>query len=125
MSVPYLNGGRPCPRCINDQGIDPDRLDWVICGGETGPGARPMHPEWARSLRDQCQSAGVPFFFKQWGDYVSISQMPEDTYRAWDAQHGTEIWDYYNPIWKVGKKAAGRLLDGREHNEYPEVKANG
>jgi protein gp37 len=43
------------------------RVDWVICGGESGPGARPMHPDWARSLRDQCQAAGVPFFFKQWG----------------------------------------------------------
>jgi len=43
------------------------RLDWVIVGGESGPNARPMHPDWARSLRDQCQEAGTPFFFKQWG----------------------------------------------------------
>ena len=97
-------------------------VDWVICGGETGPGARPMHPEWARSLRDQCQAAGTPFFFKQWGKYISISQMPEDTYRAWDIHHGTEVgWEHDKPVWKVGKKFAGRLLDGREHNEYPEV----
>jgi protein gp37 len=47
-------------------------LDWVICGGETGPGARPMHPDWARSLRDQCQAAGVPFFFKGWGDAILL-----------------------------------------------------
>jgi protein gp37 len=99
-----------------------NKLDWVICGGETGPGARPMHPEWARSLRDQCQAAGTPFFFKQWGKYISISQMPEDTYRAWDIHHGTEVgWEHDKPVWKVGKKFAGRLLDGREHNEYPEV----
>src|SRR6185312_14044044 len=45
-------------------------LDWVICGGESGPGARPMHPDWARSLRDQCKDAGVPFFFKQWGEFL-------------------------------------------------------
>jgi protein gp37 len=62
-------------------------LDWVICGGESGKNARPMHPEWVRSLRDQCSAAGVPFFFKQWD----------------------------------GTKSAGRLLDGREHNEFPEA----
>ncbi len=45
------------------------RLDWIIAGGETGPGARPMHPAWVRSLRDQCQAEGVPFFFKSWGDW--------------------------------------------------------
>ena len=63
-------------------------LDWVICGGESGPNARPMHPDWARSVRDQCQGANVPFFFKSWG----------------------------------GNKRAGRLLDGQEWNEFPEVK---
>lgn len=52
-------------------------LDWVIVGGESGPGARPMHPDWALSLRDQCSAAGVPFFFKQWGEWKPISQMPE------------------------------------------------
>ncbi len=61
------------------------KLDWVICGGESGTGARPMHPDWARSVRDQCQGAQVPFFFKGWG------------------------------------KPAGRLLDGREWNEFPGV----
>ncbi len=95
-------------------------LSWVICGGESGPGARPMHPDWARSLRDQCQSAGVPFFFKQWGEYCSPSQMPPDTFREWDIQHGTEIWDD-EPRWRVGKKAAGRLLDGQIWDEMPEI----
>jgi protein gp37 len=52
-------------------------IDWVICGGESGPQARPMHPEWVRSLRGQCEAAGVPFFFKQWGAWKPISQMPE------------------------------------------------
>jgi len=95
-------------------------LDWVICGGETGPGARPIHPDWARSLRDQCQAAGVPFFFKQWGEYCAISQMPPETYRAWDVQHGTEnCWKEDEPCWRLGKKAAGRLLDGQEWNEFP------
>jgi protein gp37 len=66
-----------------DCDVDPDddewggaTLDWVITGGESGPHARPMHPDWARSLRDQCVDAGVPFFFKQWGEWWPISQMP-------------------------------------------------
>ncbi len=46
-------------------------IDWVICGGESGHGARPMHPEWARDMRRQCVAAGVPFFFKQWGEYAT------------------------------------------------------
>ena len=58
--------------------IDLTGIDWVICGGESGKGARPMHPDWARSLRDQCQAAGVPFFFKQWGEWVTELQSPED-----------------------------------------------
>ena len=49
-----------------------DGISWVICGGETGPGARPMHPDWVRSLRDQCEEAGVPFFFKQWGEWAQM-----------------------------------------------------
>ncbi len=94
-------------------------LNWVICGGESGPGARPMHPDWARGLRDQCQTAGVPFFFKQWGEYCYVEQMTRDTYVMVDknvnlAGHG----DYDKP-WKVGKKDAGALLDGEEWNEYP------
>lgn len=55
----------------------PTRINWVIVGGESGPGARPMHPDWTRSLRDQCQAAGVPFLFKQWGEWKPISQMEE------------------------------------------------
>lgn len=53
------------------------RIDWVIAGGESGPGARPMHPDWVRSLRGQCTAAGVPFFFKQWGGWIPISQMSD------------------------------------------------
>jgi protein gp37 len=79
------------------------RIDWVIAGGESGPGARPMQIEWARSLRDQCQSAHVPFFFKQFGEFKPTSE-----YR-----------DGKVFMSRVGKKAAGRLLDGREWNEFP------
>ena len=87
--------------------VDTGHLDWVICGGETGPGARPMHPDWARSLRDQCQSAGVPFFFKKWGEYSPNVTVFQDG-----------VWQY-DPV-KVGKKRAGRLLDGKLWEEWPE-----
>lgn len=62
------SGSYSCPRCKkNHSFFVTDSLDWVICGGESGPGARPMHPDWARKVRDDCDAAGVPFFFKQWG----------------------------------------------------------
>jgi protein gp37 len=96
-------------------------LDWVIVGGESGPHARPMHPDWARRLRDQCAVAGVPFFFKQWGAFA-----PGALNRSWDAipnDHGLRIDDpkfNLQQMTRVGKKAAGRLLDGIEHNGMPE-----
>lgn len=92
-------------------------IHWVICGGESGPGARPMHPEWARSLRDQCQAAGVPFFFKQWGEWAPPSQvdglLPLHFSRPWHKFDEDVISGRY------GKKAAGRLLDGRTWDEVP------
>lgn len=83
--------------------------DWVIAGGESGPGARPMHPDWARSLRDQCQAAGVPFLFKQWGEWCPghNEALPMKTM-------GPGVI-----LTRFGKKAAGRKLDGREWNEFP------
>ncbi|MFI7608515.1 DUF5131 family protein [Micromonospora sp. NPDC049366] len=94
------------------------RVDWVVAGGESGPGARPMKLQWARTVRDQCVTAQVPFFFKQWGAWVPVSQMPEDTFMSWDIAHGTSAYDRDQP-WRVGKKAAGRLLDERIWDEYP------
>ncbi|XUM25080.1 DUF5131 family protein (plasmid) [Bradyrhizobium oligotrophicum S58] len=99
------------------------QLDWVIAGGESGPHARPMHPDWARSLRDQCRAAGVPFFFKQWGEWAC----------GCSSQHGNSWIDpagnvhcrpvpLGEPITRVGKKGAGRLLDGVAHNGMPEVR---
>ena len=83
-------------------GRDLPQIDWVVVGGESGPGARPMHPAWARTLRDQCQVAGIPFLFKQWGEYAPIPQVT-----------GPDL------IERVGKRAAGRVLDGRTWDEYP------
>ncbi|MDW3683354.1 phage Gp37/Gp68 family protein [Cupriavidus sp. CV2] len=89
------------------------RLDWVIVGGESGASARPMHPDWARSLRDQCEAAGVPFLFKQWGEWLGAGQ---------DGNHNhdpIELNASDVPV-RVGKKAAGRLLDGVQHDGSPE-----
>ena len=99
---------------------EPDRvnINWVIVGGESGQQARPMHPDWARSLRDQCQAAGVPFFFKQWGEWAEA-----DIIRDYEEKRGTAI-DLGDVMMKrVGKKDAGRLLDGREWNEFPQTEA--
>ena len=89
------------------------KLDWVIAGGESGPNARPMHPDWARSLRDQCKAADVPFFFKQWGEWA-----PYDRGRI-DSSNLATPGPTDNPMQKFGKSRAGRLLDGVEHSEFP------
>lgn len=142
-------------------------IDWVVVGGESGAGARPMHPDWARSLRDQCVAAGVPYFFKQWGEwspfateahYAKDSTWPgndevvggncgglpgygapfkhkddrvfANVSRHEDKPRFIEVLDRPDHTWgkenklqmtylRVGKKAAGRLLDGREWKEYP------
>jgi protein gp37 len=102
-------------------GAQVSKLDWVIVGGESGPNARPMHPDWARSLRDQCAAAGVAFLFKQWGEYRPLT----------DAEHGQacgaklvgrDPHDREAYVLRVGKRAAGRLLDGVEHNGMPGVR---
>lgn len=118
----------------NDAGLQ--RIDWVICGGESGPGARPMHPKWARDLRDQCASAGVPFLFKQWGEWadewhVHLDQPIPSRLRRTVSRlavngsvypvHGPGP-ENYTGIYRVGKMAAGRLLDGVLHDAYPTVR---
>lgn len=105
-------------------------IDWVITGGESGPKARPAHPAWYRSLRDQCRAAGVAFHFKQWGEWcpqdVANSERaaasalyvdPDGSTR--DARYGTRR-DAVT-VQRVGKTAAGRVLDGRTWDEFPEV----
>jgi protein gp37 len=72
--------GVPPERIEDCEGDVPPHLDWIIAGGESGPDARPAHPDWLRGLRDQCAAAGVPFFFKQWGEWKPISEMPEAEY---------------------------------------------
>ena len=104
-----------CLGCDVDPADDGDfhgaNVNWVICGGESGPGARPMHPDWARSLRDQCQVAGVPFFLKQWGEWYPDSKII--TRNKQTMMFGNTV------VHRVGKTAAGRLLDGKEYLEVP------
>jgi len=96
-------------------------VDWVVVGGESGHNARPMHPDWARNIRDQCQVAGVPFLFKQWGEFAPSpdgglpDQLPDSAGHYFDEPHPP------GKTWRFGKKRAGRQLDGRTWNQYPEV----
>ncbi len=112
-------------------------IDWVIVGGESGPGSRPMHPHWVRHIREQCQDVGVAFFFKQWGAWGPIGHSPGADDAVWNAagtsalilkSDGTKReargrWmDYGAGEWtmlRVGKKRAGRELDGRTWEEMP------
>jgi protein gp37 len=88
----------------------------VIAGGESGPNARPTHPDWCRSLRDHCKASGIPFHFKQWGEWLPMSQFPTGT----NDLRGVEITGPPHAFWaRVGKKAAGRLLDGEAHDGVP------
>ena len=91
-------------------------LDWVIVGGESGPAARPMHPDWARALRDQCAAAGVPLFFKQWGEFRPAGP-GEDLSVSGVVAIGPD-----GLVRRVGKKAAGRHLDGVLHDAMPQLK---
>lgn len=125
---------------FSNAGVDPgalipNKLDWVVVGGESGPQARPSHPDWFRAVRDQCQTAGVKFFFKQWGEWTP--ERPESYTKISSRRfsHQTFAWDVkgnpYNPldppvdhfpsvmVYRVGKKRAGNLLDGAVWKEYP------
>lgn len=111
-------------------------LRWVVVGGESGHRARPMHPAWARSLRDQCQLAGAAYFFKQWGEWspptadtpngvklAYVDRAGGATPAASPFEHGCPCCHAPSEtaVVRVGKKAAGRLLDGRTWDEFPEV----
>lgn len=116
-----------------DDEFEGHTLDWVIAGGESGAGARPMHPDWVRSICDQCDDAEVPFFFKQWGEWAPLSALPEEIRLEMSLKPGVVLnadgseWDsLVDPVddttvvYRAGKKDAGAILDGREWREMPQ-----
>jgi protein gp37 len=130
-----LNGTRDCEDDDGNRMPDISALDWIIVGGESGCDARPMHPDWARDLRDQCAEAGVPFLFKQWGEWAPGENCGGPLTRTervadwWDGE-----WEFSTMtrraaegmhcddepvLYRCGKKVAGRLLDGRTHDGFP------
>lgn len=135
----FLDALRGRETILHDGGMPTKGLfgavDWIIAGGESGPHARPMHPDWVRSLRDQCAAAGVPFLFKQHGEWLATDFCSDEdamlpsrrtVYVNRDGSYvdGTEGFDFFagfkETAW-VGKKAAGRQLDGRTHDGFPAV----
>jgi len=133
-----------CPRCPPWETpcrIDCDhvtRINWIIAGGESGPAARPMHPAWARTIRDQCAAYRTPFFFKQWGEHLGgdgedsgdgvwFESASVKTDSRWLREPDDFGWFAAAPEGpmhlRVGKRAAGRLLDGREHSAFPEARS--
>ena len=126
-----LRGNLPGERALRWHRPMLNMLDWVIVGGESGTAARPMHPDWARDLRDQCAAAGVPFLFKQWGEWVPrgpeswgypiVDHVPRrritdagDNGQDLAAEGGNDVW-----MQRAGKRAAGRQLDGAQHDGFP------
>jgi protein gp37 len=108
-----LAGSVMCEGCCEGPEALSASIDWVISGGESGAGARPSHPDWHRSLREQCADAGVPFLFKQWGEWI-----PEEDAYDLDLKC-IEQGPPPGGMYRVGKKAAGRLLDGILHDGVP------
>jgi protein gp37 len=98
--------------------IDLTGIDWVIIGGESGHNARPMHPDWVRSIIAQCVAAGVPVFFKQWGEWLDAAEVAK---RGLHGTHVQYVGDDKRAVRNVGKVAAGREIDGRTWSEFPEV----
>lgn len=112
------------------------RVSWVIVGGESGPNARPMHPDWVRSIRDECEGVGVPFLFKQWGEWAPgecADGPPSRTERTATYCNGEWTFERVTPreseethrddepdLFRLGRRAAGRMLDGRTWDEYPQ-----
>lgn len=117
----YLGGPSPFGgRCSWEVTGKGPFLNWVIAGGESGPGARPAHPDWFRAVRDQCQAAGVPFFFKQWGEWFPALQAhAEQQYWYVDDPDRIKAEPDGEVMVRIGKKASGALLDGREWREMP------
>lgn len=125
-----------CEPLLEDLGeLDLTGIDWVICGGESGKNARPLHPDWVRNIQRQCQEQNVPFFFKQWGEFAPVESSIEylelqKTYwidfngQVTTVKKKIPSFLQYNratAMKKVGKAKSGALLDGKEYKEFPKV----
>lgn len=134
-----------CEPLLGDLGeLDLTGIDWVIAGGESGPGARPMHPDWVRNIKKQCQKQDVPFFFKQWGEWIPSEQalrlstfkrmgiLSKDgslSYKTYPSEVKKWAEQTKDPIkhipgvfvLKVGKTNSGAILDGKEYKEFPKI----
>jgi protein gp37 len=112
---------------LNQSKEHTQKLHWIIAGGETGSGSRPVHPYWIRSLQYQCSTAGVPFFFKSWGEFYP-GPMSIDELKTIAKEHpGARVSDSYkfsdgNTVFKIGHKAAGDKVNGLIYHEYPDIK---
>ena len=120
-SVGYMVGkddGKSALYPTRAEALSKSGIDWVIVGGESGPKARPMHPDWARDLRDQCQAASIPFMFKQWGSHIEVPAIQKEGDFGFSCTEGTFRTCVFR---KINKKVAGRVLDGRTWDEFPKV----
>lgn len=129
QQTPFVVRGLSCEPLLEDlrieQQLQAGLIHWVIVGGESGPGARPMHPAWAQRLREQSKSTGVAYLFKQWGEWTPENTDAKNKIRLTvlgrngsdlaNAEDGYEVW-----MSKVGKKSARDLLDGVEWKQFPE-----
>lgn len=117
----YLNSfGLWCrfPNDLQDSTRSAPIIHWTICGGESGPKARPSHPDWFRSVRNQCEAAAIPYFFKQWGEWKEAGRFASDR----ELESGkVQIFDDGVCMRRAGRRAAGAMLDGREWKEFPNV----
>lgn len=122
--VQRVDTGKPSPKFQHCA-----KLDWIIIGGESGRNARPMHPDWARAIVSQCEAAAVACFFKQWGEWAPHA----GSAAAWPSSSNpvacTNYHNFYSAdrkierqVFRIGKARAGRLLDGREHNGFPQAR---
>lgn len=104
-------------------------IQWVIAGGESGPKARPMHPDWVRSIRDQCEGTDVPFFFKQWGQWVDFDHCPDHLKKNCGPSDGYQSHSWYhqkgdrslNRMYRVGSHQSGSQLDGKHYKIFPKI----
>lgn len=131
----YIDNALTGFRATKAGGVHGNKIDWVVAGGESGPHARPTHPAWIRQMRDQCTAAGVPFFFKQWGEWHPCETEVHADERGCEIYpHDENLFGDYTKtsgkafeviqhdgqeFFKAGKKLSGRVLDGRTWDEYP------